>query len=140
MSEILNVPYESIAVGDSASLSKVVTDEDVRTFAEVSLDRNPLHLDEAFAETTMFKQRIAHGMLSAGLISAVIGTQLPGINTIYMGQNLKFVAPVYLGDEITATVEVTEKRDDKHIITLSTTVTNQDGQAVVKGDAVVMKK
>lgn len=135
-----DIPYSEIHIGDRASLSKKVTDEDVRTFAQVSLDRNPVHLDDAFAEKTMFKRRIAHGMLAAGLISAVLGTELPGLGTIYVSQKLQFTAPVYLDDTITATVEVTDKRDDKHFITFDTTVTNQDGKVVVKGEALMMKK
>ena len=140
MSEAISVAYDDIKIGDTAQISKVVTDEDIKKFAEVSLDENPIHLDEEFAKNSMFKQRIAHGMLSAGLISAVIGTKLPGVNTIYMGQDLKFVAPVFIGDEVTATVEVIDKRDDKHIVTLKTTVVNQDGKEVIKGQAVVLKK
>lgn len=140
MSEVVSVAYEDLKIGDTAEISKVITDEDIRKFAEVSLDRNPIHLDEEFAKNSMFKQRIAHGMLSAGLISAVIGTKLPGVNTVYLGQDLKFVAPVFIGDEITATVEVVDKRDDKNIVTLKTTVKNQDGKDVTTGQAVVMKK
>lgn len=140
MSEVLSIPYDEIKIGDKASISKKVTDRDIELFAEVSLDENPIHLDEEFAKTSMFKQRIAHGMLSAGLISAVIGTQLPGVNTIYMSQSLKFVAPVFIGDEITAEVEVINKRDDRNIVTLKTTVVNQDGKEVVNGEAVVLKK
>ncbi|MDO5714725.1 MAG: MaoC family dehydratase [Tissierellia bacterium] len=140
MSEAVSVAYDDIKIGDTAEISKVVTDEDIRKFAEVSLDENPIHLNEEFAKNSMFKQRIAHGMLSAGLISAVIGTKLPGVNTIYMGQDLKFVAPVFIGDEVTAVVEVVDKRDDKHIVTLKTTVKNQDGKEVITGQAVVLKK
>lgn len=140
MTELVNKAYEDIAIGDKASLSKVITDDDIQKFADVSMDRNPIHLDEEFAANSMFKKRIAHGVISAGLISAVIGTKLPGINTIYMGQTLKFVAPVFIGDELTAEVEVTKKRDDKHIITLQTTVKNQDGKDVTTGEAVVLKK
>ncbi len=140
MTELVNKAYEDIAIGDKASMSKVITDEDIQKFADVSMDRNPIHLDEEFAANSMFKQRIAHGVISAGLISAVIGTKLPGINTIYMGQTLKFVAPVFIGDELTAEVEVIKKRDDKHIITLQTIVKNQDGKDVTTGEAVVLKK
>lgn len=140
MTEMISRDYADIAIGDCASMTKVITDEDIVKFSEVSEDRNPIHLDEEFAKNSMFKQRIAHGMLSAGLISAVIGTKLPGVNTIYMGQNLKFVAPVFLGDEVTATVTVKAKRDDKHILTLDTVVKNQDGKDVIVGEATVLKK
>ena len=140
MTEMISRDYADIAIGDSASMTKVITDADIVKFSEVSEDRNPIHLDEEFAKNSMFKQRIAHGMLSAGLISAVIGTKLPGVNTIYMGQNLKFVAPVFIGDEVTATVSVKAKRDDKHILTLETVVKNQDGKDVIVGEATVLKK
>lgn len=140
MTEMISRDYADIAIGDSASMTKVITDADIVKFSEVSEDRNPIHLDEEFAKNSMFKQRIAHGMLSAGLISAVIGTKLPGVNTIYMGQNLKFVAPVFIGDEVTATVTVKAKRDDKHILTLDTVVKNQEGKEVIVGEATVLKK
>lgn len=140
MSEMKSIAYEDLNIGDTATLKKVITDEDIQKFAEVSLDTNPLHLDEAFAKTTMFGRRIAHGMISAGLISAAIGTQLPGVNTVYLGQELKFVAPVFIGDELTVEVKVAAKRDDKHIVTLETTVRNQDGKEVTTGQAVVLKK
>ena len=96
------MPYK---IGDSAQLSKTVKDEDIRIFAEVTGDKNPLHLDDEFASKTIFKRRIAHGFLTAGLISAVIGSKLPGNGTIYLSQTLNFLAPVYVGDEITAKVE-----------------------------------
>ncbi|MDO5301341.1 MAG: MaoC family dehydratase [Tissierellia bacterium] len=140
MVEVKDVAFADMKVGDSASLTKKITDEDVRAFAEISGDYNPVHIDEEFANATMFKGRIAHGILVSGLISAVIGTQLPGKNTIYMGQNLKFTKPVYLNDEITAKVEVTNLREDKHIVSLKTTATNQKGEEVIVGDAVVLKK
>ena len=132
--------YDEIKIGDSAEMTRVIKDEDVRRFAEVSLDKNPIHVNEDFAKESLFGQRIAHGMLVASLLSAVIGTKLPGINTIYMGQDLKFVKPVYLGDEITARVTVKEKRDDKHIILLDTLVVNQKGEEVIQGEATVLKK
>lgn len=140
METLKDVPYDELTIGSTAKLSKVITDEDVRRFAEISMDRNPIHLDEEAAKASIFGRRVAHGILAAGLISAVIGTQLPGKDTIYLGQNLKFTAPVYLGDEITAQVTVVDKRDDKHIITLKTEIENQDGKIVVDGTATVLKK
>lgn len=131
--------YDEIQIGDEAEISKVITDEDIRKFSQVSLDTNPLHLNEEFAEKTIFKQRIAHGFLGASLISAVLGTKLPGVNTIYMSQTLNFVAPVFIGDEVTARVKVTKKRDDKHMITFETVVVNQDGKKVITGEALVKK-
>ncbi|MFY9174642.1 MAG: MaoC family dehydratase [Peptococcia bacterium] len=130
--------YEELQIGQKASLSKTITDEVIRAFADVSEDRNPLHLDEEFAKDTIFKERIAHGMITAGLISAVIGTQLPGLNTIYLKQDLNFTAPVKIGDTITVEVEVLEKLEKKNV-RLSTIARNQNGDVVVKGEAIVKK-
>jgi 3-hydroxybutyryl-CoA dehydratase len=127
----------SYEVGQSASRSKTFTDEDVRTFAHVSTDTNPIHLDADYAANTMFGQRIVHGMLTASLISAVLANDFPGPGTIYLGQELKFTKPVLLGDTITATVTVTKFREDKGILTLETVCANQDGDTVIKGEAVV---
>lgn len=127
-----------LAIGDSASLEKRVRDEDIRGFAAISLDDNPVHLDEAYAKGTRFGGRIAHGMLAASLVSAAIGTRLPGPGTIYLGQTLKFKGPVYIDDSITATVTVTAIRADKPIVTLETTVANQRGEVVLSGEAVVL--
>ncbi len=135
-----DVKYADIQVGDKASMSKTVSEHDVYTFAGVSGDFNPVHINAEFAKTSMFKERIAHGMLSAGFISAVLGTALPGVNTIYLAQELAFTAPVKFGDTITATVEVIEKIVAKNRLILKTTATNQDGIVVVKGKATVMKK
>ena len=125
-----------IKPGDTASLSKTITDNDIRAFAEVSCDYNPLHLDEAFAQQTRFGKRIAHGMLSASLISAVLANELPG--SIYLGQTLQFVAPVFLGDTVEARVTVTEIREDKPIVKLQTVCTNQRNEVVIKGEATVL--
>ena len=130
--------YDKLKVGDKDSVSKLVTAEDVADFARISTDNNPVHLDEEFAKTTQFGRRIAHGMFGAGLISAAIGTKLPGYGTIYMGQDLKFKRPVYLGDTITAWVEIVEKNDEKKRLKLKTWVENQDGKTVIDGEAMVM--
>jgi 3-hydroxybutyryl-CoA dehydratase len=135
-----DIKYADIQVGDKASISKTVTEHDVYTFAGLSGDFNPVHINAEFAKTTMFKERIAHGMLVAGLISAVLGTELPGINTIYLAQELTFKSPVKFGDTVTATVEVMEKIDAKNRLMLKTIATNQDGTVVVDGKATVMKK
>ena len=135
-----DVAYDDIHIGDKASLSKTISEHDVYTFAGVTGDFNPVHVNEEFAKQTMFKGRIAHGMLSAGLISAVLGTELPGINTIYMNQELKFLAPVHYNDTLTAKVDCLEKNDEKHRLVFRTTVTNQDGTVVTDGQARVMKK
>ena len=135
-----NVRYEDIHVGDKASLSKTISEYDVYAFAGVTGDFNPVHVNAEFAKNSLFKQRIAHGMISAGLISAVLGTELPGIDTIYMNQELSFLAPVLYGDTLTATVECIEKDDKKHRIIFHTTVSNQNDKLVTDGKARVMKR
>lgn len=127
-----------IQVGDTAEFSKTITDEDVRVFADLTGDHNPVHLDEEFARRSRFGRRIAHGMLSASLISTVLASQLPGEGTVYLSQSLQFVAPVYLDDTVTARVTVTRVREDKPIATLETVCVNQRGETLVKGEAVVL--
>ena len=127
----------TLFIGERASLSKTITDNDVRTFAELTLDYNPLHLDDEYAANTRFHRRIAHGMLSASLISAVLGNKLPGPGSVYLSQTFKFLAPVYLGDTVEAIVEVINIRPDKPIVTLSTTCINQRGETILEGEAVV---
>lgn len=131
--------YSDIKVGDDASLSRTITEADIVNFAGITGDFNPVHVDAEYAAQSMFGERIAHGMLMAGLISAVLGMQLPGRNSIYLGQDLRFTAPVKIGDTVTVTVTVTEKRDDKRIIKVRTTVSNQKGEMVVDGNAVIKK-
>ncbi len=125
-----------LKVGDRAVLSKAITHEDIVDFARITLDANPLHLDEEYAKRTHFGGTIAHGMLGASLISAVIGTKLGG--PIYLGQTLKFLKPVRIGDTLTATAEVIAVRQDKNIVTLKTTVSNQLGVDVITGEATVL--
>lgn len=131
--------FDEISVGEGASFSKTVSEADVYLFAGISGDFNPLHVDEEFAKKTRFGQRIAHGILTAGLVSTVIGTALPGRNTVYLSQELKFTAPVFFGDTLTAEVTVLEKLAAKKILVLDTRVTNQRGQTVLSGQARVMK-
>lgn len=126
-----------LKVGDNASLKRIIGAADVDAFAEVSQDYNPIHVDEAYASKTVFGQRIVHGMLVASMISALIANHLPGLGSIYLSQTLNFTNPVYIGDEITATVEVIKLRQDKPICTLKTTCTNRKGDAVIEGEAVV---
>ena len=123
--------------GDSASQSLILHERVVAEFGELVGDMNPIHFDETFAKTTKFGRRIAHGMLSASLISAVIGNRLPGPGSIYLSQTLQFVSPVYLGDELTAKVTVLSVRNDKPIATLETICSKQDGTIVLKGEAIV---
>ena len=129
---------KEMEVGQSHSMSKTVTESDVYTFAGVSGDFNPAHLNEEYAKTTMFGGRIAHGMLSAGFISAVIASQLPG--GIYVSQTLKFTAPVRFGDTVTATATVKEIFPEKNRVILETVCTNQDGKVVITGEAVAMPR
>ncbi|GAB4264649.1 MaoC family dehydratase [Deferrisoma sp.] len=129
---------EEIRVGDRASLVREVTEADLALFAAASGDTNPIHFDDAYAESTFFKGRIAHGILCASFISAVIAGKLPGLGTIYVSQTLKFKAPVRIGDRITAEVEVLEVDPEKNRVRLKTTCTNQDGVVVLDGEAVVM--
>jgi len=124
--------------GDTASISKTITDNEIQKFADASGDHNPLHLDDEFAKSARFGRRIAHGMLSASLISAVIANQLPGQGSIYLGQTLKFVAPVFPGDTITARVTIISIRDDKPVMKLETVCANQHGEVVIKGEATVL--
>ena len=131
--------FADIKVGDTASFSKTVTEADIVNFAGTTGDFNPVHVDAEYASKSMFKERIAHGMLMAGFISSVLGTQLPGPNSIYLGQTLEFKLPVKIGDTVTATVTVSEKRDEKRILKLHTIVTNQRDEVVVSGGAVIKK-
>ena len=132
--------FEDLKVGMKDSVTKTISETDVILYAGLTLDINPAHLNEEYAKTTMFKHRIAHGMLTAGLVSAVLGTKLPGEGSIYMGQDIIFTAPVYFGDTITATAEVVELIPEKNRVILSTTCTNQAGNVVLKGTAKIMKK
>ena len=137
MADVKQVFVEDMQVGQSASVSKEVTDAVIRQFAEVSTDTNPVHLDQAYAETTMFKTRIAHGMFSAGLISAVLGTQLPGMGAIYLSQSLKFKAPVKIGDTVTATATIKELVPEKKRVVLDT-VCKVGDTVVLEGEATVL--
>ena len=123
--------------GDGAEFTKTVSESDVYGFAGITGDFNPAHIDEEYAKGTFFKKRIAHGMLSAGFISTVLGTRLPGAGAVYMKQELSFLAPVYIGDTITARVEVMEVHVEKNRVTLKTTCTNQDGKVVLDGTALM---
>jgi 3-hydroxybutyryl-CoA dehydratase len=128
----------NLKVGDTASVTKTVTQEDIEKFAALSGDRNPIHLDSEYAGRTRFGRRISHGILTSSLISAVIGNALPGTGSIYLGQTLKFTAPVFAGDTIVARATVISIRDDKPILTLETVCTNQRGEVVITGEATVL--
>jgi acyl dehydratase len=126
------------SVGQKASISKRFSEADVKAFAELSQDFNPIHLDAEYAAASPFGKRIVHGMLASSLFSGLLGRHLPGEGTIYLGQEIKFKKPIFLDQEVTATVEVIKAREDKPIITLRTTCVNDQGELVIEGEAVVM--
>lgn len=128
---------DELKVGDTAEFAKTISESDIYLYAGVTGDFNPAHINEAYAQKTFFKTRIAHGMLLAGFISAVVGNKLPGPGTIYIKQEMKFLAPVRIGDTITARAEVAEIITEKNRVELKTTCVNQDGTIVIDGQAVV---
>ena len=125
-------------VGEQASLTKTITESDVTTFADLIGDHNPIHTDDEYARKSRFGRRVAHGVFTGGLISAVLGNKLPGPGSIYLSQQLEFLAPVFVGDTITAVVEVTSWRPEKRIITFKTDAYNQENTQVVTGQSVLM--
>jgi len=129
------ISIQELKVGDSAQFSKTVTENDVNDFARVTGDFNPLHMDQAYAEKTIFKGRVAHGVLSLGLLSNVFGNMLPGPGTIYLSHEARFLAPVRIGDTITARIDVIELIPEKNRVRFKTTCTNQNAQEVVTGTA-----
>ena len=129
---------QELKIGDSVEFSKTVTEADIEWMGKATGDFNPIHFDEAYAQKTQFKGRIAHGVLSLGLLSHVLGNLLPGYGTIYLSQEAKFLAPVRIGDTITARVEVIEIIPEKNRVKLRTTCVNQDGKEVVDGMAWAM--
>jgi len=132
--------YDLIQVGAEESFTKTITETDITLYGAISGDFNPVHFNSVYAAETMFKNRIAHGMLTAGLISALLGTKLPGPGTVYLSQSLNFRAPVYIGDTITAKVQVLEKYSEKNQIKFQTSCANQNGKQVLSGEALVMYK
>jgi len=127
-----------VKVGDTFAKSRLVTDKLIRAFAELSGDHNPIHLDEEYAASTRFGKRIAHGMLSGAFISAILGYEFQERRIVYLSQTMRFVLPVFIGDEITTTATVKQIREEKGIVKLDTVCSNQDGKIVVEGEAVVM--
>jgi len=125
-------------LGQRATFSKTITEADIQGFADLTGDRNPLHLDAQFARRGRFGRHIAHGLLVAGIISAALGTRLPGAGAIYVSQSLRFLKPVYPGDTVTATVEVTAWQEDRGVVTLRTTCANQSGDVIIDGEAVLL--
>lgn len=125
-------------VGDSAETTRTIEQAHIQAFADVTGDHNPVHVDETFAQQTRFGRRIAHGMLTASLISSVLANKLPGEGSVYLGQTLQFVAPVFAGDEVTARVTVKGVREDKPVVKLETICVNQRGETVIRGEATVL--
>jgi len=134
---VIGKTIDELKLGDRAELAKTVSESDVYLYAGVTGDLNPAHVNEAYAKKTFFKTRIAHGMLMAGFISAVLGNQLPGYGTIYLRQEVNFLAPVHIGDTITAQVEVVEIMAEKKQARFKTICVNQEGIKVVDGEALV---
>lgn len=129
-----------LSAGDTAEITKTIDSSDIHAFADLTGDHNPVHLDEEFAKTTRFGKRIAHGMLTASLISSVLANKLPGEGSVYLGQTLQFVAPVFPGDTITARVTVKEIRESKGIVKLETVCVNQRDELVIRGEATVLSR
>lgn len=135
---MIGTTIDQIKVGDAAELTKTVSETDIYLYAGITGDFNPAHVNETYAQGTFFKTRIAHGMLTAGFISAILGTKFPGPGTIYLKQDLSFMAPVMIGDTITARAEVVEVVAEKNRVRLKTTCTNQQGKIVLDGEALVL--
>ncbi len=129
--------FEELAIGRTAAVSETITDAHIRTFAALSGDHNPLHVDDAWASRFRFGGRIAHGALTAGLVSRVLGMELPGTGAIYLGQSFRFLQPVRPGDTIEARAEVIELKPEQHRVRLRTTCTNQRGEVVLDGEALM---
>ena len=134
---LVNIPFDDVIIGSQATLTRTLVEADLIAFAHMSGDTNPVHLDENYAKKTIFKERIAHGMWTGSIISCALATKLPGPGGIYLSQQLNFLRPVKLGDTITVTLTVTEKNLQKKIVTIKTTVTNQNNKNVVTGFALV---
>ena len=134
---MLGKTIDELVLGETAEFTKTITEADIILFAGVTGDLNPAHINEEYAKNTFFKTRIAHGILQAGFISAAIGMKLPGPGTIYMKQELNFRAPVHIGDTITARVEVSQIDAEKNRVVLKTTCSNQEGEIVLDGEALV---
>lgn len=138
MRQLENIPFEELTVGQSDTLTRTLTEEDLLLFARVSGDTNPVHLDKEYAATTQFEGRIAHGMWTSSLISCALATRLPGPGGIYLSQEVKFMRPVKIGDTVTVKLEVTDINERRKRATVSTNVINQYGKTVVKGQAEIM--
>ena len=137
---MLGKTCKEMVVGETASFTKTISESDVYSFAGVTGDMNPVHVNKTFAEQTQFGQRIAHGILSVGFISNVLGTQLPGPGAVYLKQDCRFLKPVFIGDTITATVEVSKKDEDKNRVWFRTYCVNQNQELVIDGESLMMPR
>ena len=140
MKRLEGLTIHDVEVGQTAELTKTISESDVYAFAGITGDFNPVHVDRVAAEASRFGGRIAHGIITAGLISAVIGMKLPGPGCIYMSQTLRFTAPVRIGDTITARCEVADINVEKNRMTLATSAVNQDGETVAEGESLIMPR
>lgn len=131
-------PYEDVKIGDTAEITKTITEADVVNYAGIIADFNPLHVNKEYAAKSRFGQRVVHGMLVASFFSTIVGVCIPGVNALYLSQEAKFVKPTFIGDTVTAKAEVIEKIDEKKRIILKTEIYNQKGELVVTGKAVTM--
>ncbi len=138
MTKLVNYTYQELAIGQVATYTRNITENDILMFAAVSGDTNPVHLDKEYAATTQFGQRIAHGMLTGAIVSAALALRLPGPGSIYMGQTLKFRSPVHIGDTLTVHLEVIEKNDRRQQALISCVVTNQYDKKVATGEATAL--
>jgi 3-hydroxybutyryl-CoA dehydratase len=134
---VIGKTIRQVKVGQSATLTKTISESDVYLYAGITGDLNPAHVNEEYAKKTFFGQRIAHGLLAAGLISAVIANKLPGPGSVYVSQTLKFLAPVFIGDTVTARVEAIQVKVEENRLRLRTTCSKQDGTLVIDGEAVI---
>lgn len=132
--------FDEISIGDKKKFTEKIDESKLQEFAKLSGDLNPLHMDEAYARTTKFKKRVCHGMLLASFFSKLVGMHLPGKNALYFSQDLNFQSPCYLGDQITVEGEVLDKSDSTRIITIKTSIYNQDGSCLVDGTAKVIMR
>ena len=132
------ITFNQLSVDQTYDKKVTITSDMIERFAEATGDYNPIHLDEEFARGTKFKTRVAHGMLQAGILSGILGTEFPGVGTIYLSQTLKFMKPVFIGDEITFHLKVLELIEEKNRIRIETICENQKGETVVTGEALVM--
>lgn len=129
--------FQDLYIGQEYTMSKKFTEQEVADFAQLSTDYNPVHLDKEYAAQTIFKKNIVHGFLTGSLFSAIIGTRMPGEGSVYLKQDMKFMSPVYIGEEVTASVKIKELKEAKHIVVLETMLFKPDKETAIEGEAVI---